>query len=103
MSRITLATIKSFIRKNTGKLHILTKSRFDGMVDGCESTGQIDFIEACKTTEHVEHTLGIQGAWFVGSSRDYFTPFNQGGFNGFAVSNSCGRFILAVKVSHAKP
>ena len=42
------------------------------------------------------HTLGVVGAWFVGRSRDYFSPFNEDGWTGIRVSNSCGSFVLAV-------
>ena len=33
MARITLATVKSFMKKNEGKLFVKAKSSFDGMVD----------------------------------------------------------------------
>jgi len=34
---------------------------------------------------------------FVGSGRDYFTIYNENGMIGYAISNCCGHFILAVK------
>jgi hypothetical protein len=94
--KVTLATIKAFIRKNSDNLLILTKSRFDGMTDGCESTGQIGFVKVSKTESNISHTLGIQGAWFVGQSRDYFVPFERDGVKGFEVSNACGHFEIAI-------
>jgi hypothetical protein len=95
--KITLASVKSFIRKNEGKLFINVKSSFDGMTDGCESRHD-GFVKAEKDIHHPEQTLGIKGAWFVGSSRDYFTPFDNigGDMTGIEVYNSCGNFILAV-------
>lgn len=97
MAKATRATIKSFIRKNPDTLLIFTKRRFDGMTDGCESTGETGFSPAFKTTDHIDYTLGIQGAWFVGSSRDYITPFEKDGIVGFEVDNCCGSFAIGVK------
>ncbi len=102
MSKITLSTIKSFVRKNGPALHILTRSRFDGMTDGCESTGDREFTPVLPSDIHAEkHTLGIAGAWFVGSSRDYFTAFEKDGFQGYEVYNCCGHFTLAVPIGSA--
>ena len=94
--KITLATIKSFIRKNNNNLYINVKSRFDGMHDCCMPQNDV-FVEVRKTDSHLDRTLGIQGAWFVGSSRDYFYPYNKNGFIGYQISNCCGRFVLVVK------
>ena len=96
MKKITLATVKSFIKNNQGNLQILTKSRFDGMIDGCANTGEVEFSPVRKTENNDSHTLGIKGAWFVGSSRDYFTEYNENGFIGIEISNCCGHFTLAV-------
>lgn len=94
--KITRATVKSFINKNSSNLFLNVKSSFDGMTDGCERHNG-GFQEAKKTTEHQDNTLGVAGAWFVGDSRDYFTSFSNEIFEGVEVSNSCGHFILAVK------
>jgi hypothetical protein len=96
MKRITKSTVKSFIRKNYKNLFINVRSSFDSMTDGCQwrNTGfrKIQPDENC-----IDYTLGIKGAWFVGSSRDYFTAYSENGFTGYQVSNSCGLFILAVQ------
>lgn len=97
MSKITKATFKSFIRKNKGNLLILTKRKFDGMTDGCEPTGQVDFEPITQTTEWQEHTCGIQGAWLVGGGRDYFSEYNDRGVTGINVYNSCGSFVIGVR------
>ena len=94
--RITIATIKSFIRKNNGSLFIDVKSKFDGMVDGCVSQND-GFQEAKETASCVDYTFGISGAWFVGGSRDYLTAYEDETYTGFSVSNACGRFTLAIK------
>jgi len=95
--KTTLATIKSFIRKNAGNIYINVKSEFDGMTDCCES--RHDGFTKAKHLENSgrdAHDLGIQGAWFVGSSRDYFRDYNENGMTGFEVTNCCGRFIIAI-------
>lgn len=95
--KITMATVKSFVRKNSGNLFINVKSSFDGMTDCCESLYD-GFVKAQQDTDHPSHTLGIKGAWFVGDSRDYFQPYDNiaGDMTGIEVSNSCGHFILAI-------
>lgn len=96
-SKITLATVKSFIKNNNGKLFINVKSSFDGMIDGCE-TRHDGFTAAVYENDcNAKYTLGIKNAWFVGSSRDYFETFENEIFTGIEVSNSCGCFILATK------
>jgi hypothetical protein len=98
--KITLATVKSFIKNNRKALYINVKSSFDGMTDGIERRNE-GFVPATTDTDpHTqEHSLGIKGAWFVGSSRDYFTAYDSigGDMTGIEVSNSCGSFVLAVK------
>lgn len=92
-----MATVKSFVRKNHDNILIYTKSRFDGMVDGCRGTGDVGFDPVTWTMDHVDMTLGIQGAWFVGSSRDYITPFDKDGVVGFEIYNCCGSFAIGIK------
>jgi len=96
MKKITLTTIKSFIKKNKDQLFIEKKNEFDGMVDGIMPT-EGGFKKAFESKTYSEYNLGLAGAWFVRNSRDYFTPFEDDQFKGFKVSNCCGSFILAVK------
>lgn len=95
--RVTLATIKSFIRKSGSGLHIRVKSKFDGMEDGVREVERNGFTPVLKSERVLENDLGIAGAWFVLGGRDYFSPFTADGFTGFEISNCCGSFILAVK------
>lgn len=94
--KTTKSTIKSFIKHNEGRLFINVKSSFDGMIDGCAYCND-GFKKAGKDTENERNTLGVAGAWFVGSSRDYFKLYNENGMKGYIISNCCGHFILAVK------
>jgi len=94
--KTTLATIKRFIRENKDSLYINVKSSFDGMVD-CVMPLDGGFRKAEAEKDHNNHTLGISGAWFVLSSRDYFYDYHENGYKGYKVSNCCGSFILAIK------
>ena len=94
--RVTLATVKSFAKKNAKSLCIKNLSNFDGMDDCVRNHNNPTFREATAVDVNVPYTWNI-GAWFVGSSRDYFNTYNQDGFFGYEVSNSCGSFVLAIK------
>ncbi len=95
--KITLATVKSFVRKNSDRLYINVKSSFSGYTD-CVEQVRGGFAKATKANPVNEsYTLGIAGAWFVGQSRDYFRTFEDANYTGFEVYNCCGSFILAVE------
>jgi hypothetical protein len=89
--RITLATLKSFIRKNANFLYIKSKSRFDGMTD-CVQEVQDQF-----TSILAENAIGLKGAYLVGGSRNRFWNFENDNFVGIEISNCCGRSIIAIK------
>ena len=95
-NKITLATVKSMIKKNPN-LYIKVGSKFDGMVDMVTTVK--DSFNPIDRTDNSDRTLGIMGAWFVGSSSDHFSPYNHDGFDGVRVYNSCREFVLAVKVA----
>lgn len=93
--KITIASVKSFVKRNEGNLFIKVKSKFDGMVDGvvaCDNR----FQAVTPDIRNKENTLGIAGAWFVGRSNDYLKEYNTSAFAGIEVTNSCGSFILAI-------
>lgn len=96
MPKITLATIKSFIRKNEGHLYINQKSSFNGMVDMVTDCNG-GFKPATKREMSEQYTLGFNGLWIVGQSRDYFTPYEDSEFKGFEIYNCCGTSIIAIK------
>jgi|TARA_R100001530_G_scaffold43354_1_gene32970 hypothetical protein len=102
MSKITLTTVKSFIKNNKGKIFISTLNRFSGMTDGIEPCNDKGFYLADQTDpKQLEHgrdnTMGIKNAYFVFDSRDYFSIYEDDQFNGYEVSNCIGNFILAIK------
>jgi hypothetical protein len=93
--KITLATVKSFIKKNADNLLIETISRFNGMSDMVEyTTGGFRKVESVNLERR--NDLGISGAWFVGQSNDRFEAFDSIALTGIKVSNSCGSFKLAI-------
>lgn len=97
MKKITLATVKSFIRKNPN-LYINCKSKFDGMVDcvmPCNNQG-FEPIEP-DPRGFCRNTLDIKGAWFVLGGGDRFYPHEDDNFEGIEVYNCCGSFILATR------
>lgn len=97
--KITLATVKSFVKKNLNNLYIRNDSDFDGMQDCVVSCSDSSFrkVQVDSDNFYNKSTLGIKGAWFVGSSRDYLDAYENDEFTGIEVYNSCGSFVLAIK------
>ena len=97
-SKITLATVKKFIKDNANCLFVECKSSFDGMTDCVESRNEgFIKVDQSKINLKQEHDLGIERLWFVRDSRDHFYPFNEKGFTGIKISNSCGSSVIAIK------
>ena len=94
--RITLSTIKSFIRRNEGKLMIRSVSAFDSMCDGVRFSEGDSFSPVIASDRCGSNNLGIQGAWFVLGSRDYFSSMETETHIGYHVYNCCGSFDLAI-------
>lgn len=95
--KITIATIKAFIKNNAGNLFIKVNSSFDGMVDCVMQNEGAEYRKAVPAQNAIDYNFGIAGAWFVGHSRDYFTLINTAEYFGYNVSNSCGSFDLVIK------
>lgn len=98
MAKVTMATVKSMINKNVGKLMIRCMSSYDGMIDGTV-TNDLGWKNVVYKETATKHDLGISGAWFVGNSRDFFSSekFNSAGkLIEVSVYNSCGSFSLKV-------
>jgi len=97
MKKITRTTLKSFINQNKDSVYVKNESSFSGMTDCIETLNGSQFIKAEYSTDNYEYTLGVAPAWFVGSSRDYFTAFENEEFTGYEVCNCCGKFIVATR------
>jgi hypothetical protein len=96
--KITVATVKSFIRKAkaAGTLLVRCDSSFDGMTDCVERNRDAAFFAPQDTRDH-GNNLGLQGIYFVGQSRDWCKAFDDGEHVGFEVSNCCGSWVVATK------
>ena len=97
--KITRANFKKFVRENRENLHINCLSSFNGMTDGVDYVKNSQFKPIVSTLVNENYTLGINGVWLVGQSRDMFSHYKKDGFEGIEVYNSCGSFIVAVPVS----
>lgn len=94
-AKITLSTLKKFVRDNSGNIYVKVLSSFDGMTD-CVERVEDDFkLMAIK--EDNGNNLGLSGVHLVGSSRDSFTAYNSTEFEGIEIYNSCGSCIVARK------
>ncbi len=89
--KITMATLKSFIRKSN-ELFVEQIMAFDGMTDCVEVRKNTELIPVSK-----DNAIGHGGVWCVGSSRDYFHFKENETHFGIEVYNSCGSGILWTK------
>lgn len=96
--KITIATVKAFIRRNVkaGTLLVRSDAEFSGMTDSVECNRGAEFGPAVACHNH-GNNLGIRGIYFVGTSGNWCTPFAEGDLTGFRVSNCCGRWVVAAK------
>lgn len=96
--KITKTIIKSFINREmkAQRLYIKSLSEFDSMDDSIASIKGSEWHKATPST-NLEYRLGINGAWFVGNSRDFFETYEDDNFIGYKVLNCCGSFLLAFK------
>jgi len=96
--RITLATLKAFIRKNAKNLFIMQESHFDGMSDCVEYNREKSFTKVDHTKINLDcNSLGIPGAWVVGGSHNRFTAHDTETHTGIVVYNCCGSFVVAIE------
>ena len=88
--KITLATVKSFMRKNAENLWAKTESSFDGMID-CVAAVKGEWKRA-NPSELLEKLVGSRGA------RDFYRHYENGPWIGIEVSNCCGCWIVATNI-----
>ena len=98
--KITMTTIKSFIKKNQD-IYIQNLSDFDGMVDCVMPTDNQAFKPVIRIplgeNTYTDNHKGIKQAWFTLGGDDRFYPFEDETYKGYEVYNCCGNFILAIK------
>jgi hypothetical protein len=101
--KVTLATLKSFLKKNEGNLLFKEYSRFDGMQDMVVQNEQSAFKPLVgKFNPDDESSLGYQHQiWCVRGSRDSFTwmASADGTMEGIHCYNACGSWTVVRKVS----
>lgn len=97
--KITLATLKSFAKRNKENLFSKEESSFSGMSDMVEQLPGAKFSKVEIKEPGNYWKLGIEGIYLVGSSRDYFTLYEDAIYIGIEVYNSCGNSILVTKKS----
>ena len=111
--RITIATVKSFIRRNRAALFVREQSCFDAMQDMVTNSYRNEFAPAAPRQNQIycdgwdslppkyinvseDHptTLGLVGVWFCGG--DLCEKFENDDFTGYKVYNCCGTWFVAV-------
>lgn len=107
--KITIATVKSFIKKHRASLLINVYSSFDGMQDMVTTTGDHGFHPIRNREWYDRDTgkyvpvphdncdsLGICGVWFVNGSRDRCRVYDTPTHTGYTVYNCCGEWTVAI-------
>lgn len=88
--KITIATVKSFIRKNFNNLYIKIINEFDSMIDGTSYNYNSEFK---KVSQNIEYYFNL----FSNSTKNYCEKFENNEFIGYEVGNCCYDFIIAIK------
>jgi len=86
MKKITKATIKSFLRKNQGKVYCQTLSYFDGQIDGTTYCKESEW----KLTDKADAAM-------IDIMRNYFSPYEDKDYIGYNVYNCCGNYNIAIR------
>jgi hypothetical protein len=91
--KITIAGLKSFIRKNRDDLYVKTLSDFDGMTD-CVQPVEMDFVKVNPNCiDFADNTtLGMPCVWLVCAGRNYCYMWDDE--SGISVHNSCGSWEI---------
>jgi hypothetical protein len=95
--KITMATLKSFAKRNSTRIHYKVKSSFDGQTDMVEDVSDATWKLSKLIPGNSYYRSGIDGIYTVGSSRDYLKLYEDPIWIGIEVSNCCGCSILAIK------
>ena len=85
--KITVATLKSFMRKNPDFV-VFEKYSFDGMIDG--NSSEQKGVKKWSFEQTVRNAL-------VGSSRNYLQFIESPGYYGINVYNCCGSWDILTK------
>ena len=94
-TKITLATLKKFIREHNPAILEIKVLRDHYNNAGGEYQPDWQPVQSDDCPDLQKNTLGIKGLWLVGHSRDYFSLFTEPERTGIMCSNCCGSWILA--------
>ena len=101
--KITIATLKSFAKRNQENIYYKITSDFDGMTDCVQAvnsrwkktTCNVIIMKANDPAKY--YKTGIFGIYTVGGSRNYFSLYEDTEYFGIRIYNCCGSSILAIK------
>jgi len=97
-TKITKATLRSFARRNEGKLYAKEVSSFDGMSDIVEANTKAKFQPTeINNDKKNYYQTGIQGIYTVQGSGNMYNLYENDTYEGIEVYNCCGTTILAIK------
>lgn len=93
---ITAITVRSFVKRNEGKVFIKKTAEFDGMTDCVEQI--MDNWHEAKYCLDIRRGIGLQGVYII-DGRTYYYAYEDSEFVGYRYSNCVERGIIAVKRS----
>lgn len=101
-SKITVATLKAFLKKNEDAIYVRVLSSFDGMQDMVDTVEDV-FKLVKKSDNPKDYNLGFSGLYLVGHSRDSIRHYEDDIYTGFEVYNSCGLCLVATPKKVEQP
>lgn len=93
---ITAITVRSFVKRNEGKVFIKKTAEFDGMTDCIEQIS--DNWHEAEYCLDIRRGIGLQGVYII-DGRTYYYAYEDSEFVGYRYSNCVERGIIAVKRS----
>lgn len=93
---ITAITVRSFVKRNEGKVFFKKTAEFDGMTDCIEQIS--DNWHEAEYCLDIRRGIGLQGVYII-DGRTYYYAYEDSEFVGYCYSNCVERGIIAVKRS----
>ena len=93
---ITAITVRSFVKRNEGKVFIKKTAEFDGMTDCVEQI--VDNWHEADYCLDIRRGIGLQGVYII-DGRTYYYPYEDSEFVGYRYSNCVESGMIAVKRS----
>lgn len=93
---ITAITVRSFVKRNEGKIFIKKTAEFDGMTDCVEQI--MDNWHEAEYCLDIRRGIGLKGVYII-DGRTYYYAYEDSEFVGYRYSNCVERGIIAVKRS----